>query len=126
MFPKILILCGMFAALLVCDPALGGQTVSTGVASWYGARHEGRRTSSGCRFHAAALTAASPTLPMGMMLRLSRADHTVVVQINDRGPYVRPRVLDLSRGAAEQLDMLRLGVARVTIERLGVKPLLCR
>lgn len=126
MFHKKSFLVGTFAASLVCAPSLAGSAVSTGLVSWYGAWHEGRRTSSGCAFHAADLTAASRSLPMGTMLRLSRGDRSVIVQINDRGPYVGGRVLDLSRAAAEALQMRKAGVARVGIENLGIAPLRCR
>ena len=126
MFTKLPFFGGTFAAVLVCAPSLAGPAVSMGWVSWYGAWHEGRRTSSGCVFHAADLTAASPTLPFGTLLRLTRGDHSVIVQINDRGPYVRARVLDLSRAAADALEMRHIGVARVGIENLGRTSLRCR
>lgn len=84
----------------------------SGYASWYGGSFHGRRTASGERFDARALTAASPTLAFGTRLRVCRHSHCVVVRINDRGPYVGSRVLDLSKAARDRLG--RFGVARVT------------
>lgn len=117
---------GTFAAILVCGQAAGGSSVTSGLASWYGGRFEGRRTSSGCIFRSAGLTAASRDLPLGTMLRVSRGDYSVIVQVTDRGPYIQGRVLDLSRAAAEQLEMRNAGVARVAIENLGLAPVYCR
>jgi len=91
----------------------------TGLASWYGPRFHGRRTANGERFDADALTAASRTLPFGTRLRVCRAERCVVVRINDRGPYVGGRVLDLSRGARNALGYY--GVARVTATPVRTK-----
>ena len=92
-----------------------------GQASYYGARHHGRKTASGERFDQHALTAAHRSLPFGSRVRVTnlRNDKTVVVRINDRGPYARGRIIDLSQKAAEQLDMLRSGTAPVRIEQLS-------
>lgn len=84
----------------------------SGVASWYGPRFEGRTTANGEVFDPDRLTAASRTLPMGTRLRVCRADRCVVVRVNDRGPYVDGRVLDLSRAARDRLGGFDL--ARVT------------
>ena len=91
-----------------------------GEASYYGARFQGRRTASGERFDANRLTAAHRSLPMGSRLRVTNNDNgrSVVVRINDRGPFVHGRVIDLSRAAAARLDMIRNGVAPVTLRRL--------
>lgn len=88
-----------------------------GLASWYGAQFHRRRTASGERFDMRALTAAHPTLPFGsrVCVRSQATGRTVVVRINDRGPHVRNRVIDLSRGAAEALGMVGLGLKPVEL-----------
>ena len=92
-----------------------------GQASYYGARHHGNKTASGERFDQNALTAAHRTLPFGSRVQVTnlRNDKTVVVRINDRGPYAKKRIIDLSQKAAEQLDMLRDGVVPVRVEQLA-------
>lgn len=74
-----------------------------GVASWYGNELRGHRTASGERFNPGGLTAAHRTLPLGTHVRVWHGGRSVVVRINDRGPFVRGRVMDLSRGAAASL-----------------------
>jgi rare lipoprotein A len=88
-----------------------GRTFS-GTASWYGGSFEGRHTANGETFSTRELTAASRTLPFGTRLRVCRHHRCVVVRVNDRGPYVGHRVLDLSRAARDRLGAF--GVARVT------------
>lgn len=97
-----------------------GDYRAEGKASYYGSRHQGKRTASGERFNQNDLTAAHRTLPFGTRVRVTnlRNDRTVVVRINDRGPYSRTRIIDLSRKAAETLGMLRSGVAPVRVESL--------
>lgn len=92
-----------------------------GLASYYGARHHGNKTASGERFDQNALTAAHRSLAFGSRLRVTnlRNSKTVVVRINDRGPFNPKRIIDLSQKAAEQLDMLRDGVVPVRIEPLS-------
>ncbi|MBU0901556.1 septal ring lytic transglycosylase RlpA family protein [Pseudomonas spirodelae] len=92
-----------------------------GQASYYGARHHGNKTASGERFDQHALTAAHRSLPFGSRVQVTnlRNDKTVVVRINDRGPYAKKRIIDLSQKAAEQLDMLRDGVVPVRVEQLS-------
>ncbi|GAA4504972.1 septal ring lytic transglycosylase RlpA family protein [Gluconacetobacter tumulicola] len=94
-----------------------------GVASWYGharrPRHEVvRRTSSGSNFDPRALTAAHPTLPMGtrVLVRSQDTGRSVVVTVNDRGPFLGRRIIDLSPAAAAQLGMLNAGTAHVVIQ----------
>ncbi|MBO1324683.1 septal ring lytic transglycosylase RlpA family protein [Acetobacter sp. TBRC 12305] len=88
-----------------------------GVASWYGGRFHHRRTSSGALFDKHTLTAAHPTAPLGSKLLVTSEEtgRSVVVTVNDRGPYSRGRVIDLSRAAAAQIGMLGSGVAHVRI-----------
>ena len=91
-----------------------------GQASYYSSRHHGRRTASGERFDMHALTAAHPSLPFGSRVKVTNLanQRSVVVRINDRGPYARGRIIDISRAAAERLGMLKSGVAAVRVERL--------
>ncbi|MGE6793323.1 septal ring lytic transglycosylase RlpA family protein [Pseudomonas guineae] len=92
-----------------------------GQASYYGARHHGNKTASGERFDQHALTAAHRSLPFGSRAQVTnlRNDRSVVVRINDRGPYAKKRIIDLSHRAAEELGMLRDGVAPVRVEQLA-------
>lgn len=91
-----------------------------GMASFYGRELAGNRTANGEAFDPGDLTAAHRTLPFGTRLRVTnqRNGMSVVVRVNDRGPYARGRVLDLSQAAAERIDMVRTGSAPVTIELL--------
>lgn len=92
----------------------------TGRASWYGKQFNGRRTASGERFDMHAMTAAHKTLPLAAYVRVTNAtnEKSVVVKINDRGPYVRGRVIDLSYAAAREIGLHTTGTARVKIEGL--------
>lgn len=82
--------------------------VGRGLASWYGPRFHGRRTASGERFDMHALTAAHPTLPFGSIVRVENVEtgRSVDVRINDRGPHIKQRIIDLSRAAARALGLL--------------------
>ncbi|MGO2452126.1 septal ring lytic transglycosylase RlpA family protein [Pseudomonas taetrolens] len=93
----------------------------TGTASYYGARHHGKRTASGEPFNQNALTAAHPRLPFGTRLLVTNLSNkkSVVVRVNDRGPYTRGRIIDVSRKAAQQLGMLRSGTAKVRVQGLS-------
>jgi rare lipoprotein A (peptidoglycan hydrolase) len=92
-------------------------TSRTEVASWYGPGFAGHRTSSGETFNPNGLTAASKTLPLGSHVRVTNPDtgRSVVVRINDRGPFVRGRSLDLSHRAAAQIGLTGKGVGRVQV-----------
>src|SRR6202022_4548860 len=96
-------------------PSSGSGRSFSGVASFYG-NESGSKTASGQRFNQNALTAAHRTLPFGTKLRVTRGDRSVVVTINDRGPFIRGRVLDLSTGAARAIGLTGAGVGRVTAE----------
>lgn len=90
-----------------------------GLASYYADSLAGNRTASGERYDPRALTAANRTLPFGTKVRVTREDNgrSVIVRINDRGPFgKKKRIIDVSRAAAETLDMIRAGVVRVRIE----------
>lgn len=91
-----------------------------GMASYYGARHQGQRTASGERFDQNALTAAHRRLPLGSKVLVTNlaTQRSVVVRINDRGPHTRGRLIDLSRAAAERLEMVASGTARVRVQGL--------
>jgi rare lipoprotein A len=93
---------------------------TVGVASYYGAKFQGRRTASGEIYNAEELTAAHRTLPFGTQLKVTnlRNKKSVVVQINDRGPHVRGRIIDLSKAAARKIGIMRTGTARVKLEVL--------
>ncbi|MCU1775241.1 septal ring lytic transglycosylase RlpA family protein [Pseudomonas sp. 13B_3.2_Bac1] len=92
----------------------------TGVASYYGAQHHGKRTASGEAFNQHSLTAAHRQLPFGTRVKVTnlKNDKSCVVRINDRGPHTRGRLIDVSREAAEQLGMLGSGTARVRVQAL--------
>jgi rare lipoprotein A (peptidoglycan hydrolase) len=95
--------------------------VQEGVVSWYGAAFHARPTASGELFDSGDLTMAHPSLPFGTRVKVTnlRNGRSVVVRVNDRGPFVGTRIADLSHAAAEQLGMLRRGVVRARIEVLG-------
>ena len=96
-----------------------------GIASWYGADFHGRRTANGEVFDANSLTAAHPTLPLPCYAYVTNLDNgrTVLVRVNDRGPYVNDRVVDLSYAAAKQLGYTSRGRARVSLRYAGLAPL---
>jgi rare lipoprotein A len=87
----------------------------SGMASYYGSE-SGSRTASGQRFNQNAMTCAHRSLPFGTKLRVTHGGQSVVVTVNDRGPFIRGRVLDLSTGAARAIGLTRAGVGRVTAE----------
>lgn len=115
---------GVGATLLVVGGLLLSPptaSASDGMASYYGKRFHGRRTASGQRFDQHAMTAAHRTLRFGTKVRVTnvRSGRSVIVTINDRGPFVRGRVIDVSRAAASRLGMIGSGVAPVRLEVLG-------
>lgn len=101
------------ALLCVAFPAIAQE----GIASWYGPGFHGRPTASGERFNANALTAAHRTLPLGSRVLVTNrhTGRSVVVRVNDRGPFIAGRIIDLSRAAARAIGMN--GVAHVTLSR---------
>ncbi|NDK54982.1 septal ring lytic transglycosylase RlpA family protein [Pontibacter fetidus] len=90
----------------------------TGAASWYGSKYHGRKTSSGERYNKNDMTAAHNTLPFGTKVKVTNLanNESVIVRINDRGPYVGKRIIDVSEVAARKLDMHGAGVANVKVE----------
>src|SRR6202043_2321333 len=96
-----------------------------GLASWYGDDFHGRLTANGEVFDMASLTAAHPTLPMPSYARVTNLSNgkSLIVRVNDRGPYANNRLIDVSHKAAELLDFKGVGVARVRVEYVGRAPL---
>src|SRR5262249_6016626 len=94
--------------------------VETGVASWYGPGFHGKSTANGERYDQSERTAAHRTLQMPSIVRVTNLDNgrSTVVRVNDRGPFARSRVIDLSRAAADELDIVRNGTARVRLDQL--------
>lgn len=99
----------------------GGKTEGTLLASWYGEQFHGRQTASGEIYNMYEKTAAHRSLPFGTWLRVKNISNQRVttVKVNDRGPFVKGRDLDLSYAAAKELDMMSQGVAEVYVENLG-------
>jgi rare lipoprotein A len=97
------------------------KTRKQGMASWYGPGFNGRRTASGERFNQNSLTAAHRSLPMGTRVKVTNLNNgrSVVVRINDRGPFSGGRIIDLSHGAARLIGVVQSGVAPVLLEVLG-------
>ena len=115
--PLVLVL-GMGCAALPKPGEYGVGHREKGIASWYGEEFHGRPTASGEVFDMYALTAAHRVLPLGAYRKVTNLDNgkSVIVQVNDRGPFVRERILDLSYGAARVLGMITTGTAPVEIE----------
>jgi rare lipoprotein A len=114
----------LFIFLAGCRPKVDyfpEGAVQTGVASWYGEEFHGRKTSSREVYDMNDLTAAHNTLPFGSMVMVTNLDNgrSVIVRINDRGPFVKNRIIDLSYAAARAIDMIGKGTAPVRIEVLG-------
>ena len=117
--PRRAVLAAGFLAL-VATPAFAGaaKVQGEGVASFYGREHHGGPTASGERFNMHAMTAAHRTAPLGSRLKVTNLKNgkSVVVRINDRGPFIKGRIIDLSRGAADVLGFTGAGLTRVAIE----------
>ncbi|MGB8167760.1 MAG: septal ring lytic transglycosylase RlpA family protein [Chthoniobacteraceae bacterium] len=110
LFP-FLFLVGLASSALAGDR----EGLQRGKASWY---HEPQRTATGCRFDPSAMTAAHRTLPFGTVVRVTNltSQRSALVRINDRGPYRKGRIIDVSRAAAKELRMINAGTATVTLE----------
>ena len=110
-------------------PITQSQALTTdGIASYYADRFDGRRTASGDRFDKDALTAAHRTLSFGTKVLVTNKANgrSVEVTINDRGPHVRGRMIDLSKGAAREIGMLGRGTARVELQIVDASDMLAR
>lgn len=113
----------MRVAFLASGILLGAglpASAAEGIASFYGGREHGGPTASGERFNMHAMTAAHRTAPLGSHLRVTNLKNgrSVVVRINDRGPFVKGRIIDLSRAAADRLGFVSAGLTRVSVERV--------
>ena len=106
-------------------PTRHPKRVQVGVASWYGPKFHRRKTSNGEWFDMNYLSAAHPTMPLPSYVKVTNLENgrTVVVRVNDRGPFVGTRIIDLSHAAAKRLGYLNKGKARVRVEYLGDAPL---
>lgn len=104
----------LLSPLLVATPSAGSQT---GYASWYGGKFHGRKTANGERYNKYANTCAHKTLRFGTRVRVKNLSNGRVAtcRVNDRGPFIKGRIIDVSRGVASKLNMLKSGVARVRI-----------
>lgn len=93
----------------------------SGIASWYGPNFHNKKTSNGEYYNMYDMTAAHKTLPMNTMLRVTNLENNkkIIVRINDRGPFVKSRIIDLSNEAAHRIDMVKKGTAPVRIEVIG-------
>lgn len=91
-----------------------------GVASWYGPKFHGKKTANGEIYNMNDMTASHRTLPMPVIAKVTNLENnkSVILRINDRGPFVKDRIIDLSRAAAQELDFLNQGTARVKVELL--------
>jgi rare lipoprotein A len=112
-----------FAAALLILPLAATDALALnqqGIASYYGAKFQGRKTASGERFNNSAMTAAHRSAPFGSQIRVTNLSNgrSVVVRVNDRGPWVRGRIVDVSGVAARQLGMTGRGLTRVRVSSL--------
>ena len=120
--PLLLQACTMVGASTVPPRSRGSDPspavwTETGVASWYGEPFHGRKTASGEKYDMNDLTCAHPTLAFGTRLRVENLDNgrSITVRVNDRGPFKKERILDVSRKAAQELGMIGPGTAQVRI-----------
>lgn len=105
----------------VSAEAATGQTIQRGNASWYGPGFHGRRTASGESFNSSAMTAAHRTLPFGTKVKVvnEKNGRSVVVRVNDRGPFIRGRIIDLAKGPAQALGVTSTGTAYVSLHQMN-------
>lgn len=109
-------------SITIADPVVAEekvyQAIGQGTASYYGRELAGNRTASGERFNPHGFTAAHRTLPLGTKLRVTNVANgrSVIVRVNDRGPFVGKRLIDVSLGAAQEIQMVRSGTAQVRLE----------
>ncbi len=111
---------GQHTFVPICARKLGPTGLSDGLASWYGEESQGSLTASGETFNMDAMTAAHPNLPLGTKIKVTnlRNHRSLVLRINDRGPFIPGRLLDVSRAAANRLGFMKSGKAWVHIEVL--------
>jgi len=113
----ILSSCGTSGRVTVYSTSDSGSAIESGVASWYGPKFHGKRTANGEIYNMYSLTAAHRTLPFNSFVRVHNLDNgeSIVVRINDRGPFAKNRIIDLSKKAAAEIGMLGPGTARVQL-----------
>ena len=106
--------------LLAANSTHATEWEQSGNASYYGVKHQGKKTANGERFDANQLTAAHPSLPFGTRVKVTcvSTGKSVIVRINDRGPFHGGRVIDLSKAAAKKIDMVKRGVMKIKLQRL--------
>jgi rare lipoprotein A len=104
-----------FVILLLLNSC--GYTTRKGIASYYADFYEGRTTANGEKFRQNKITAAHKTVPFGTIVKVTNLanNKTVVVRINDRGPYIKGRIIDLTKAAAKEIDMIGAGISKVKI-----------
>lgn len=119
--------CGVVRRTAPPESSGEGAIIGSGIASWYGPNFHGKLTANGERYNMNDYTAAHKTLPFNTMVRVDNVENgkSVVVRINDRGPYIDNRIIDLSRRAAQQIDMIGSGTAsvRLMVVREGDRPI---
>jgi rare lipoprotein A len=109
--------CGGGRQIKISNPVARIGASEEGVASWYGEPYHGRRAANGEVYNMHAMTAAHPSLPFETWVAVRNLDNrkSTQVRITDRGPFVKGRIVDLSRAAAEEIDLVRLGIAKVKL-----------
>jgi len=114
---RIYLFCILLVLVVPCISESEQVFEKTGLASWYGPGHHGNTTASGEKFNMKDYSAAHKTLKFGTRVKVVNVDNgrAVVVTINDRGPYVKGRIIDLSKSAAAQLGCMRKGICRVIL-----------
>lgn len=114
----------LFILLAATTAYAQNETTKVGNATYYGDKWHGRRAADGSIFHQDSLTCAHKTLPFGTILHVRNPKNgkEVVVRVTDRGPFRKNTVIDLSKAAAKEIDMLQAGVARVEITNMGIMP----
>ncbi|MBB1127111.1 septal ring lytic transglycosylase RlpA family protein [Thiospirillum jenense] len=115
-------LLSMMSPLTAPAVAAGSDMIQNGVASYYHDSLDGNKTASGQRYDRNVLSAAHKTLPLGTRVRVTdvKTGKSVIVRVNDRGPFVRGRIIDLSWRAARQLRITKKGIAKVKVEVLSI------
>lgn len=123
--PLLLVAALVAAGCASTRSARNGVAVERGVASWYGPGFHGRYTASGERYDMWAMTAAHRSLPFGTVVEVRNLENgrSVRVKINDRGPFLKNRIIDLSRAAAEAIGLVGPGTALVELVAVGVEPI---
>lgn len=124
-FIKLVLFSSLLASLISCSSStdfseyenVTGELIESGIASWYGPNFQGKKTANGERFNMNELTAAHRTLPFNSIVKVinSYSGNSVIVRINDRGPYAKDRIIDLSKKAAEEIGLIKNGTAAVKL-----------